>query len=133
MFLTLALVASIIALVLPASAQEAVTVTTSAATSVTSSGATLNGSANPNGDPSFGYFRYGTTNPGTCSDSFGTRAPASSASDTSLGSGTSAVGYSRAISGLAPGMTYYFCALARNAYGTSFGAVLSFTTHGRSK
>lgn len=101
---------------------------TSAATSVTSSSVTLNGSANPNGDDAFGYFRYSATNPGTCDDLFGTRAPISSSSDTYLGSGNSPTEYSRSITGLSAGTTYYYCALARNTYGTSFGIVLSFTT-----
>jgi hypothetical protein len=88
----------------------------------------LNGSGNPNGAAAHGYFRYSTINPGTGNDSFGTRVPASSGSDTSLGSGTSPVSYSRAISGLTPGTTYYYCAIARNSEGTTFGPVLSFTT-----
>ena len=100
-------------------------VTTSAANGITSSGATLNGSANPNSASATGWFRYDTTNPGSCNDVFGTRAPA--AGGTALGSGTSDVAYSRAIAGLTPGATYYFCAIAQNANGTSFGAVLSFT------
>ncbi len=102
--------------------------TTTAATLVTSSSATLNGLADPNGDSAFGYFRYATTNPGACSDSFGTRAPPSSFSDTSLGAGTTDVAFSRSITGLTPGTTYFFCALGRNGYGTTFGSVLSFTT-----
>jgi hypothetical protein len=102
------------------------TVTTQAASALTSSSATLNGSANPNGAATSGWFRYATTDPGSCSDSFGTRAPASGGS--SLGSGGSAVAYSQPISGLSPGTTYYFCAIAQNTAGTSFGAVLSFTT-----
>ncbi|MBE7451667.1 MAG: hypothetical protein HS111_23080 [Kofleriaceae bacterium] len=104
------------------------TVTTSAATLVTASSATLNGSANPNGATSTGWFRYATSDPGTCNDSFGTRAPPSSASDTALGAGSSPVAYSRAISGLTPATTYYYCAIAGNTYGTRFGAVQSFTT-----
>ncbi|MBN1770298.1 MAG: hypothetical protein JXB32_03465 [Deltaproteobacteria bacterium] len=104
------------------------TVTTTAATSVSATAATLNGSANPNGNAAYGYFRYAPTDPGTCSDSFGTRAPSSSGSDTYLGAGTTAVGYARTLSGLTPGTTYYYCAIARNSYGTSFGLVLSFTT-----
>ena len=103
-------------------------VTTLAAFAVTATGATLNGSANPRGDSAYGYFRYSGSDPGTCNDTFGTRVPASSASDSSLGAGSSAVSYSFAISGLTPATTYYSCAIARNAYGTSFGAVLSFTT-----
>jgi MYXO-CTERM domain-containing protein len=102
-------------------------VTTNAATLVTSSSATLNGAANPNGDYAYGYFRYSTSNPVVCNDTFGTRVPSSSSSDTGLGAGSTGVAYTGAISGLTPGMTYYFCALARNNYGTSFGVVLSFT------
>jgi len=104
------------------------TVSTVAATVVTATSATLNGSGNPNGAAATGWFRYASTNPGTCDDTFGTRAPISSVSDSLLGSGTSPVAYSRAITGLVPNTTYYFCAIAANVEGTSFGAVLSFTT-----
>ncbi|MBK8464568.1 MAG: hypothetical protein IPL32_01940 [Chloracidobacterium sp.] len=38
---------------------------TQAATGLTSSAATLNGSANPNGDAAFGRFRYSSADPGT--------------------------------------------------------------------
>jgi hypothetical protein len=103
-------------------------VTTSAASSVTATGATLNGSANPNGASATGWFRYSTTNPVTCDDAFGTRAPASSASDSALGSGTSPVAYNRAVTGLSPATTYYFCAIAENSVGKSFGSVVFFTT-----
>jgi hypothetical protein len=99
---------------------------TTAATSITSASATLNGSANPNGATSTGWFRYATTTPGTCNDSFGTRVPSSSG--TSLGAGTAAVTFAQSISSLLPGTTYYFCAFGSNGLGTAFGAVLSFTT-----
>ncbi|QQS31614.1 MAG: carboxypeptidase regulatory-like domain-containing protein [Acidobacteriota bacterium] len=108
-------------------AQDAPTVTTNAATAVTASVATLNGAANPNGSATTGWFRYSTTDPGTCNDTFGTRAPTSGGS--SLGSGTSLANYSQAIAGLAPATTYYYCAIASNAIGTEFGSVLSFTTN----
>ncbi|MBX3293622.1 MAG: carboxypeptidase regulatory-like domain-containing protein [Acidobacteria bacterium] len=108
-------------------AQDAPTVTTNAATSVTTSSALLNGTANPNGAATTGWFRYSSTNPGVCSDSFGIRAPASGGS--SLGSGTSAAPFGQAISGLLPGTTYYFCAIAQNNIGINFGSVLSFTTN----
>ncbi|MBE0676661.1 MAG: T9SS type A sorting domain-containing protein [Bacteroidales bacterium] len=107
---------------------DAPTVTTQAATLVISSAATLNGTANPNGDATTAYFRYSTSNPGTSNDSFGTRAPSSSSSDTNLGSGTTAVPFSRALSGLLPGTTYYYCAIAKNSLGTSFGEIMTFTT-----
>ena len=97
------------------------TVTTSAASPIGNTTATLRGSANPNGSSTTGWFRYSKTNPGTCNDSFGTRTPATGGS--SLGSGTSAVAYSSALTGLTAATTYYFCALASNAQGTSFGSV----------
>lgn len=101
--------------------------TTSAATDVAVDSATLNGSVNPNGTPAYGYFRYDTINPGTCNDSFGTRLPATSPEDTAIGDGISPVAYSRAVSGLVPGTTYYYCALGRNTNGTSFGSVMNLT------
>jgi len=52
-------------------------VTPTAATSITDTSATLNGAATPNGFTATGWFRYATSSPGTCTDSFGTRAPAS--------------------------------------------------------
>ena len=104
------------------------TTTSAAATLVTSSTATMNGSADPNGNSAFGYFRYSATNPGVCSDSFGTRVPSAAGSDSSLGSGTTDVAFARALTGRTPGTTYYFCAIGRNTYGTTFGALLNFTT-----
>lgn len=92
-----------------------VIMTTTAATTVTSSSAMLNGIGNPNGTTAFGFFRYGTADPGVCNDTFGSRAPASSASDTPLGSGSSPVAYSQPIGALLPGTTYYFCAIGRNS------------------
>ncbi len=102
------------------------TLNTLAATAVGGTGAQLNGSVNPNGDATTGWFRYSTTNPGTCNDTFGTRAPATGG--TSVGAGTVAAGFSETLSGLTPGATYYFCALSQNALGTTQGLVLSFTT-----
>ncbi len=101
------------------------TVSTTGTSSVTSTTATLEGSANPNAASTTGWFRFSTTNPTTCDDTFGTRAPSSGGS--ALGSGSSAVSYTRSISGLAPGSTYYYCAIAQNAHGLSFGAVMTFT------
>src|SRR5262245_26508602 len=94
---------------------------------VTSSSAQLNGAANPNGNTATGWYRYATTNPGTCSDTFGVRAPAVSGG-TALGAGMIDVNFPRSISGLVPATTYYFCAIASNSFGTGFGAVMTFTT-----
>jgi hypothetical protein len=87
--------------------------------------ATLNGSANPNTNNATGWFRYSSFDPGTCNDMFGTRAPVMGG--TALGSGTMPVQYSEAITGLNPGTVYYFCAIASNSSGASFGSVLSFS------
>ena len=105
---------------------DAPIVQSTAATAVTAVAATLNAAVNPNGASTTGWFRYATTNPGGCNDSFGTRAPTSSG--TSVGSGTTNVNFERGVTGLLPGTTYWFCALATSAYGTSYGNVLSFTT-----
>ena len=100
-------------------------VTTQAATGVGGTSATLNGLANPNASPATGWFRYATTSPGTCNDTFGIRTPGTGGA--ALGSGTTAAPYSQLLTGLTPGATYYFCAIASNAVGTSVGAPLSFT------
>ena len=104
----------------------AATASTSIASAVTSTLATLNGLGTPNGATATGYFRYSTTSPGTCSDSFGSRAPSSGG--TSLGGGSGSVPYAQSITGLSPGTTYYYCAIVMNGYGTGFGTVQSFVT-----
>jgi hypothetical protein len=107
-------------------ATVAPSVTTLPATLVAGTSATLNGTANPAGDATTGWFRYDTTDPGSCNDTFGTRAPASGGA--ALGSGAASTPYSEPVAGLAPSTTYYFCALAANGAGTAFGAVQTFTT-----
>src|SRR5690606_32577028 len=102
------------------------TVSTAAVTLVTGTTAQFNGSATPRGGATTAWFRYGTSSPGTCNDTFGIRTPATGGS--ALGNGTSAVTYSEAVSGLIPGTTYYVCAVAQNPVGTHWGTVRSFTT-----
>ena len=104
---------------------DAPAVTSEAATEVTSTGAVLNGTANPHLAATTGWFRYAAANPGACNDTFGTRAPASGGA--ALGAGSTPASYAEAVTGLAPGATYYFCAIAANSEATSFGEVLSFT------
>ncbi len=89
---------------------------------------TLGGTANPNGSPTVGWFRYATTSPGSCDDAFGTRAPGSGG--TAVGAGTADAPFSQALS-LAPG-TYYGCALASNAGGTATGELTTFVVSGAS-
>lgn len=111
----------------PASAP---TVTTKSAFNVASQEAWLLGSANPNGATTFGWFRYSSTNPSSCNDTFGTRTPSAGTGPAGylLGSGSQEIGYQIIVSGLTPNTTYYFCAIASNTGGAAFGSVLSFLT-----
>jgi hypothetical protein len=117
---------TVFGLVLSFATPQAPSVTSNAASPVTANSATLNGTATPNGTAATGWFRYSATSPGSCDDTFGTRMPASGG--TALGSGAVPANYAQALSGLSPGTSYFFCAIASNAVGTSFGALLSFTT-----
>ena len=100
--------------------------TTSAATSIATTTALLNGSANPNGSSTAAWFRISATSPGTCNDTFGTRVPSSGS--TSLGAGTSGVAYSTTTTGLSQNTTYYYCAIASNGAGKGYGSVQSFNS-----
>lgn len=102
------------------------TVTTNLASLIGTTTVTLNGAANPNGATTTGWFRYSTSSPGTCNDSFGTRAPSSGG--TNLGVGTTSTNYSQSAASLLTATTYYYCAIASNSSGTSTGSVVSFTT-----
>ena len=98
---------------------QAPAVTTNAASSITSSGATLNGSVNPEGQSTTYQFDYGTTT------GYGTSVPSPAAS---AGSGTTAVSKSQAVSGLRSSTTYHYRVEATNAAGTSYGPDHTFTT-----
>lgn len=102
------------------SCASAPSVTTNAASSIGYTVATLNGTFNANGGTSNTYsWRYGTTNTGNCST---LTTPVAGGT---WGSGSVSIGTSVAFSG---GTTYYFCALATNNIGTTYGSILSFTT-----
>jgi hypothetical protein len=92
-------------------------VTTLAATSIGVTGATLNASINPNGSATMAVFDYGTTT------GYG-----STTSGTGLGSGSSPVPHSAAISGLTCATEYHFRARASNGGGSTNGSDLAFTT-----
>ncbi len=92
-------------------------VTTGAATGVTTTGATLNGSVNPNGLATTASFEWGT------STSYG-----QATSGQAMGSGSTALPLSAAISGLAPCTTYHFRARATSSGGTPVGSDLTFAT-----
>jgi streptogramin lyase len=92
-------------------------VTTGSATGITESGATLNGTVNPEGTETKYYFEYGTT------ESFGSKT-----AEASAGSGTIAVEVSKAITGLTASTTYYYRIVATNSGGTTYGATKTFAT-----
>ena len=94
-------------------------VTTTAATGVTASAATLNGTVNPEGQATTYQFQYGATM------SYGTNVPVTPAT---AGSGTSAVNESANLTGLAASTTYHYRITASNTTGTSSGADQTFTT-----
>lgn len=94
------------------------TVTTVAATNVTSTDATLNGIVNPQGDATTYYFKYGTF--------FAALNDSTDAQD--AGSGTDPVEVSADITGLNSGQIYYFKLIASNTSGTNSGSTLNFTT-----
>ncbi|MBI3411149.1 MAG: hypothetical protein HY040_22675, partial [Planctomycetes bacterium] len=93
------------------------TVTTGSATNIASSGATLNGTVNPNGVTTTAWFEYGTTT------SYGL-----STAGQSIAAGSTAVSVSTSISGLSVNTTYHFRIDAANNGGTSLGTDASFTT-----
>jgi len=96
-------------------------VTTSAASSVTNTSATLNGSVNPNGLATNIWFEWGTSS---------TLASFNTTPMQAVGSGTTSVAVSANLSGLTAGTTYYFRLAGANSAGTARGAILSFTTLG---
>ncbi len=90
-------------------------VTTVAATGVTGTAATLNGTINPNGLATTYYFDWGTTT------SYGNSTTAASA-----GSGSVNVNVSANLTGLVAGTTYHFRVVASNSDGVSNGNDLTF-------
>ena len=110
---------------------EAPTMTTSAASGISKYAATLNGTINENGADAntlFGYgayFRYSTSFSTIDADG-GTETTRTNPSGS--GGGTSSSSYSRSISGLSCGTTYYFKAFGTNGQGTGEGTRRSFTT-----
>ncbi len=105
-------------------AQQAIaaapTVTTNAASSVTDTGAKLNGTVNDNGKSTTVTFEAGGTT------SYGTTLTATTGGILSAGSGATAVSVN--VTGLSCSTTYHFRAKAVNSDGTTLGADQPFTT-----
>jgi phosphodiesterase/alkaline phosphatase D-like protein len=91
-------------------------VVTGAATGVSGTSATLNGTVDPNGRPATWYFEYGTTT------GYGSRTPARDG-----GSGTSATPVSAPVGGLTPGGVYHVRLVATGDAGTTLGSDQTFS------
>jgi hypothetical protein len=99
------------------------TVQTLAATTISSSYANLESLVNPNGTDTHLYYQWGT------SVSYGNTLPPSSHPPTDIGSGNVSVQDASALNtGLSPGVTYNYRAVAYNSCGTNFGSNVVFTT-----
>ncbi len=97
--------------------QQLPMVITSAASNVSTTSATLNGTVNPNGASTNYYFEYGT------STSYGTKTSTKDA-----GSGTSNVSVSATVPELSPNTKYHFRLVASNSGGIKEGDDKTFTT-----
>jgi hypothetical protein len=115
--LILALLVSALAVPAAAIAAGAPQVTTDAATALSSTGATLNGKVNPNGNATTYYFEYGPTK------AYGTKTAVANA-----GSGNAKLPVSAPVGGLTASTTYHFRLVATNAAGTKTGKDKAFTT-----
>jgi phosphodiesterase/alkaline phosphatase D-like protein len=94
-------------------------VVTAAATSVTSTGATLNGTVAPKALETRYRFEYGT------STSYGKDIPVSE--EPKVGSGRLPVAVSQTLSGLEPSTLYHYRLVATSSAGTSYGEDKTFT------
>jgi phosphodiesterase/alkaline phosphatase D-like protein len=98
------------------------TASTSDATGVTATSATLNGEVNPKGVTTSYHFEYGKSTP------FGQFSLDEKTLELQAGKGTLPVKATKNISVLDENSTYYYRIVATNTYGTTYGAIFSFTT-----
>ena len=100
-----------------AGATASPTVTTGAASGITTTAATLQGSVNANSGLTNAWCEYGTT-----------AALGSQTALTGIGNTSSVVNPALSVTGLQPGTLYYYRIAAQNSLGTSDGSILTFTT-----
>lgn len=95
---------------------------------ITDTSVKLTGSANPNGSKTSGYFRYSTLDipPVFCNDIFGSNMRATN--EVNLQNGSTPVTFSMTADDLLADTKYYFCVVASNASGISYGGIGNFTT-----
>lgn len=98
-------------------APSAPTATTGSPSNVAESSATVSGTVNPRGTDTHYHFEYGTTS------SYGTNT-----APTNAGAGTTDVGASANLAGLAGNTTYHYRLVATSSAGTATGADQTFTT-----
>src|SRR5205085_812648 len=91
------------------------TVTTLAASEVTTSAAVLNGTVNPNGRDTTAWFEWGTTT------NYGNATAVQA-----IPAGTNLVPILAVLSNLVPGTVYHFRAVGTNSLGVSFGTDFFF-------
>ncbi len=101
------------------------TVTTSAAGSITADSAILNSTINPNGASTNVSYLWGTTPGVDCDLQPNTLAGPTALTGTSNLSGATTQATLPSLSSNEP---YYFCVMATNTYGTTYGSVLTFNT-----
>jgi hypothetical protein len=93
------------------------TVTTLGVTNATTTAATLQGTVNPNGNPTSFYFEYGPTL------SYGATTEVQSGL-----TGTDSLALSAVLTGLTSGQVYYYRAVASNSFGVAYGTDQNFFT-----
>ena len=90
---------------------------TGCATTLSGTGATLNGTANPNRTAASAWFQWGT------SAAYGNTSPI-----VNLGSGVTNIAVSTVLTGLTPGVSYHYRLVTTNTVGTTYGSDCAFST-----
>ena len=104
---------------------DAPDVNTMSATNVGQTSSTVRGEVDPNGSQTSFYFEYGK------SSLFGLFTLDQKTTSQSAGGGNAMLAVSAGLSGLDPSSTYYYRLVASSSFGTSRGAIFSFTTSGQ--